>query len=344
MTSTARSGDGHSYGWINYDLIQSGRHDPQANLYGGEDRFWISPEGSQFSFFFPPGVPLELAHWRCPELIDTAAFPVTRQSPTSLTVAREGVLTNYQGHSFAMRMERTVTLLSSAEIRHALPADPPAELRVVAHESNNRLQNVGEQPWTASRGLPAIWMLGMNKPGPRAAMIIPFRPGPESELGPKVTTDYFGPIDERRLRVDVERNLMIFSGDGNYRSKLGVSQRRAVDWLGSWDPDVGALTLVQFTLPPRSAHGYTQNLWRVLPDPYSGDVINCYNDGPNELGGRLGPFYELETLSPALALPPRGDYVHCHRTFHWEGPREALEAWAQKLWQISLAELSLPNW
>ena len=57
MTSTARGLKGRSYGWINHDLIASKEIQKQMNAYGGEDRFWLGPEGGQFSLFFKKGDP-----------------------------------------------------------------------------------------------------------------------------------------------------------------------------------------------------------------------------------------------------------------------------------------------
>src|SRR5215217_2925227 len=47
MTTTARGDSGSSYGWINRDLIASGKILPHMNAFGGEDRFWMGPEGGQ---------------------------------------------------------------------------------------------------------------------------------------------------------------------------------------------------------------------------------------------------------------------------------------------------------
>src|SRR6266478_258255 len=44
MTSTEKGDSGTSYGWINYDLISSGKKRKQFNPIGGEERFWIGPE------------------------------------------------------------------------------------------------------------------------------------------------------------------------------------------------------------------------------------------------------------------------------------------------------------
>src|SRR5436309_3173320 len=57
MTSTATGMGGLSFGWINRDLISSGGKRPHINAYGGEDRFWLGPEGGQFSIFFAKGDP-----------------------------------------------------------------------------------------------------------------------------------------------------------------------------------------------------------------------------------------------------------------------------------------------
>ncbi len=56
MTSTAKGMSGMSFGWLNYKLIASGENAPHFNNYGGEERFWLGPEGGQFSVFFKPGV------------------------------------------------------------------------------------------------------------------------------------------------------------------------------------------------------------------------------------------------------------------------------------------------
>jgi hypothetical protein len=79
-------------------------------------------------------------------------------------------------------------------------------------------------------------------------------------------------------------------------------------------------------------------MWEKQEEPYGGDVVNAYNDGPTEPGKpSLGGFYELETSSPAAALGPRQSLVHTHRTFHFVGPREVLEPIARRLLGVSLA-------
>src|SRR5688572_10142453 len=45
ITTTSGSLDATSYGWINYELIGSGKVDSQFCPVGGEERFWLGPEG-----------------------------------------------------------------------------------------------------------------------------------------------------------------------------------------------------------------------------------------------------------------------------------------------------------
>jgi hypothetical protein len=51
MTSTSGGNAGLSFGWVNHDLIASGKQSEHMNAFGGEDRFWLGPEGGQFQSF-----------------------------------------------------------------------------------------------------------------------------------------------------------------------------------------------------------------------------------------------------------------------------------------------------
>ena len=64
MTSTAQGLAGASFGWLNRDLIASAELRPHINAFGGEDRFWMGPEGGQFAIFFAAGDPFDLEHWQ----------------------------------------------------------------------------------------------------------------------------------------------------------------------------------------------------------------------------------------------------------------------------------------
>ncbi|MBT8185167.1 MAG: hypothetical protein KJN76_10015, partial [Eudoraea sp.] len=74
MTSTANGPEGQSFGWINYDLIASGERLEHFNPLGGEERFWLGPEGGQFSIYFKPGTAFEFNNWYVPKELDTESF------------------------------------------------------------------------------------------------------------------------------------------------------------------------------------------------------------------------------------------------------------------------------
>ena len=60
MTSTTGGSDAPSFGWLGRAAIESGKNQPHMNVFGGEDRFWLGPEGGQFALYFKPGDPFDL--------------------------------------------------------------------------------------------------------------------------------------------------------------------------------------------------------------------------------------------------------------------------------------------
>ena len=175
-------------------------------------------------------------------------------------------------------------------------------MRAVAFESTNTVTNAGQEAWRPKSGLVSVWILGMFKPSPETTIAIPFAPGPESALGAVVNDSYFGKVPGDRLVI--KEPVIFFRGDGQYRSKIGLSPSRALPVAGSFDAGARVLTLVQYTRPAE-ATDYVNSMWEIQREPYKGDVINSYNDGPPGPGKPpLGPFYQLETSSPALSLSP----------------------------------------
>ena len=82
-------------------------------------------------------------------------------------------------------------------------------------------------------------------------------------------------------------------------------------------------------------------MWEMQREPFKGDVVNSYNDGPPAPGKPpLGPFYELETSSPALRLSPAQQHTHVHRTFHLVGPEADLDRIASATLGVGLADLT----
>jgi len=338
MTSTTRGEAGPSFGWINRELVASGKRDPHFNPYGGEDRFWLGPEGGQFAIFFKKGDPFDLAHWYTPPAIDTEAFPVASEAGDRVSFRKPMSLRNYSGTAFELRVDRTVRLLAAAEAFKELGLTETSGLEAVAYESENRIENTGKAAWRKETGLLSVWILGMFNPTPATTVVVPFRPGAEGSLGPIVNDAYFGKVPADRLAV--KEGVLFFRGDGKHRSKIGIPPRRALSVLGSYDAGGRVLTLVQFTLPD-GATDYVNSMWEIQKHPFAGDAVNSYNDGPAGPGTQgLGPFYELESSSPALPLRPGASYTHIHSTFHFQGPHEELDKIAVRALGVNLFQIN----
>ncbi len=337
MTSTAGGPDGWSLGWINEELIASGETLEHINPYGGEDRFWLGPEGGQYAVFFEGGAPFDLKHWQTPPLIDTEPFDLVEADAGRAVFRRRSSLNNRADFTFDLQIDRTVRLLAAEEVAERLGLDVPELVDLVAFETANRVSNVGETPWTKDAGLLSIWILGMFPPSPGATAVIPFEPGPEEALGPIVNDAYFGTVPPDRLVI--EEDVLFFRADGQHRSKIGIPPRRARPACGSYDPQRRVLTLVWLTIP-EGATEYVNSMWEIQDQPFAGDVVNSYNDGPPGPGAKpLGPFYELESSSPALALRPGESHEHVHRTAHFQGSDEALDPIARAVLGVGIAEI-----
>jgi hypothetical protein len=337
MTSTADGEAGLSFGWINRELIASGKVQPHINVFGGEDRFWLGPEGGQFSIFFAKGAKFEFADWQTPAAIDTLPFKVASTAPDRAAFAAAFALTNYSGTRFDLAVHREVRLLGAAAAWEQLKLKPARNVSLVAFETDNKITNAGQSPWKKETGLLSIWILGMYNPSPSATVVVPINSGSEAKLGVKVTSGYFGTVPPDRLVV--KDKVIYFSADGKYRSKIGINSKRSTAVLGSYDADNKVLTIVQFT-QPAGVTDYVNSLWKLQDNPYGGDAANSYNDGPPAPGAKpLGPFFELESSSPAAALAPGASLSHIHRTIHLRGPEPALNRVARATLGVSIADI-----
>ena len=337
MTSTAEGTEGLSFGWINRELIASGKTVEHINVYGGEDRFWIGPEGGQFSIFFKKGVPFDLENWFTPASIDTEPFELVSKSKSRAILKKDMQLENYSRTIFNLRVDREIRVLERSEALNALGIAPAKTVKIVAFESNNTMTNTGTKAWDKETGLLSIWILGMFNPSPATTVVVPFNVGTEDELGPIVNDAYFGKVPANRLVV--KDGVLFFSGDGQYRSKIGLSPQRVRPIAGSYDAVNKVLTIVQYN-KPQTAADYVNSMWELQDEPYKGDVVNSYNDGPAEPGAKpLGPFYELETSSPAAALKPDEAVSHIHRTYHLQGPESDLDTIAKATLGVTIAEI-----
>ena len=349
MTSTCGGLEGLSFGFINDEYITAGKPNRHFDNYGAEERLWLSPEGGQFSLWFEPGKPQNLDNWFTPPAFNEGAWKVVSAADPQagappLRMATTMKLQNTSGTQFHLDVSRGVRLLGHSDLKKMLGESAAkkiaaAGVKSVAYETDNRLTNRGAD-MTCEKGLVSIWILGMMNSGPQTVVIVPYKPGSEAELGHVVKSDYFGAVPAERLRTLPEAVLL--RADGNYRSKIGISQQRARNVVGSIDFQNNVLTLVNFSMPADPTKKlYMNNQWGgPSAEPYKGDVVNSYNDGPLAPGKKgLGPFYEVESLSPAKALKTGESLSHQHRTIHIQADPATLADLAKEVLGVDLEKV-----
>lgn len=334
MTSTTGGDNGTSYGWINYDFINSGEVSPQFNPFGGEERFWIGPEGGPFSWYFASDQEQVYANWKVPSVIDTDPFDLVESSEEMASFSKEFTITNASGHYFTVRVDRKIRLLDEGEVKALLGTEIPAGVKLLGYATQNTLTNVGSNPWTKETGLPSVWLLCSFNPTPTTTVFIPYDKAFE---GVPVKDDYFGKVPSDRLITD--DGMVYFKIDGEYRSKIGLPPGASLGLCGSYDRQAGVLNILKYNRPEGNPP-YVNGQWGPQEDPFNGDAVNSYNDGPTETGFVQGPFFEIETSSPGAALAPGESLTHTQYTFHLEGGHDLLSGIAKAACGADLDKVS----
>ena len=336
FTSTANGLEGNSHGFVNYKFFDAGIVDEHMNGYGGENRFWLGPEGGRYSVYFAPGTEQVYENWHTPKPIDIEAWELETATDAEALFTKEMEVVNYQGTALKIGAERRIKLLSREQSSRELGLSLPREMKMVAYSTENRITNRNDFAWNEETGTVCIWMLDMFNPSEEAVTIIPYHRGNEEELGTVVTSDYFGEIPAERL-VD-EEGVIFFKTDGKARGKLGMNARRTKGIAANYDPIGGRLTLMTFTVAPDAT--YLNQEWNPEKDPLKGDALNAYNDGPLEDGSIMGPFLELESCSPAAFLESGETLTHRHTLYHFTGDRTTLSPIAEQLLGVSLDRIT----
>jgi|688.fasta_scaffold229397_2 hypothetical protein len=335
MTSTSDGEKGLSYGWINHDLIATGAFSEHFTALGGEERFWLGPEGGQFSLFFKKGSDFTFNNWYVPKAIDSEAFNLIFSTNTEAKFEKTMQIENYSGTRFDLKINRTISLLDQKTIGQLLGIELSSAIRSVGFQSENVLTNIGSKGWEKQSGLLSMWILSMLQSNDQTNVVMPYKKGDSLSLGKIVTDDYFGKLTSDRLKIG--DGYLLFKADAKQRSKIGVSPKRALPIAGSYDAKNKVLTIAQFTLSD-GLTDYVNSAWKLQDNPFEGDAVNAYTDGPID-GKQMGKFYELESSSPALSLAPMKNAKHIHRTIHLSGSTVKLNEISKKLFGLELDQM-----
>lgn len=334
MTSTTGGENGRSYGWINHKFIASGEVNPQFNSFGGEERFWIGPEGGPFSWYFKPGDEQVYANWLVPKIIDTEAFELCSASADSAVLEKHACLQNASGNEFKMGLKRVVRLEDAACVL-GLEGGMPEGVSALAYSTSNSICNEGDAAWDKRSGMPSVWLLGCFTPTPTTTVFIPYNPDYQGRI---VKDDYFGELPQDR--ISVRDGFVFFKIDGQFRSKIGLPAGSAMGLVGSYDSAGKVLNILKYSSPEGDCD-YVNSQWGAQENNFGGDVVNSYNDGPTETGTIMGPFYEIETSSPAAALAPGQTLTHVQYTIHIEGSEQDLDTITKAVFGIGIKKIAL---
>ena len=331
FTSTAEGIAGKSFGWVNYKAFDEPVNN-HMNAYGGEDRLWLGPEGGKFSLYFAKGAEMVFDNWHTPAGIDSEPWQLNSSSDKKVSMSKEMQLVNYAGTPLNIGISREVKILENAEINAVLGIEIPADVNTVGFATINQIKNNGANAWTETTGAPCIWMLDMFMPSEKCTIVIPYN---DSVSGKVATTDYFGEIEKERIVY--KNGVLFFKADGKSRGKLGIPPARAKNMAGSYDALNKVLTITKFTVYNNKK--YLNQEWNTSKDPFSGDAVNAYNDGPLQDGSQMGPFYEIESVAPPAFLKPGETQTHHHDVFHFTGNEQALNSISLKLLGVGIDEI-----
>lgn len=332
FTSTANGINGKSFGWINYKAFSAKPLNPHMNAYGGEDRLWLGPEGGKFALFFKPGTKMEIANWHTPAAIDNEEWKLVSNTDKKASLTKFASMLNYAGTPLTLSINRNIQILEVADVKQMLGIDINDKIKYVAFKTTNTIVNKGNKAWDKHSGAPCLWNLDMFSPSAKTVIIILYD---NDATGKIATTDYFGEIPKDRIKFS--NGILLFKADGKYRGKLGIPPNRAKTIAGSYDGQHNVLTITLFDMDAKAT--FLNQEWKTDKDPFSGDAINAYNDGHLADGTQMGPFYEIESVSPAAFLKPNEKLLHKHSVFHFTGDKAELNKIALKTLGISLGDI-----
>jgi hypothetical protein len=315
MGTTTGGENGIFGGFIDEQAFLEGMKDFWDN-WGGEERYWIGPEGGQFGLMFKDRCEC-FAHYNVHEGFNRTPYKVVEVSPkgTSITMRCRMRLKNKIGTRFHVEVTRRITFLDDCPFTNGCGE----AVSFVGFQSESSLRNIGERPFTRESGALTQWHIGQFPVGEHIIGIVPFRTA--DRTSPPVREDYFkdfclgGAMPANRYSL--LNNCALFKADGRVRTKIGQNCSRATGRLGSYNLESNELIMLDYDFYPQ--FDYAASYWYEQPQPYDGDVISFSAEGPDQPDGPIGRCYELEALSPALFLAPGESFTWRTRTLHLTG-------------------------
>lgn len=344
LTSTFGGVEGPSLGWINHELLADNKIGLQTYQVGGEDRFWVGPQGGDYSIFFPQGTAYSTENWRAPAGLSLDPWKLVASSKTQAKFEKNADFENAKGQRFVVRAEREITVLNRSQVSEILGIEIPSTVKLVAFQSFNKLTNLGKSKWDIKSGMLNISVQSCFNANKRVRVFIPYKPGEVSQLGEIVRDSMLDASASGDGRLLVDPSYICFNTDGKKMSGIGVSGKRSEGIVLSYDAKNNLLTVILYIKPADSNRAYLRNSWRGKGSRFDGDAISVYNNGPlAKTSVEADPFYEISTHSPALSLDAGKSQFHIQRTFHFSGSEYDLGLISYKLTGIAIGQLRGDN-
>ncbi len=302
--------DGVFGGFVDARAFREGMRDIWDN-WGGEERYWLCPEGGQFGLMFQ-GRANTFENYTVQPGINRQRYEVVEcaREANSVTMRAAFEMVNAAGTQFQVESTRRITALEDCPYAAA-----SAAVAAAGFQSESTLVNTGGEPWTRATGCLAHWHLGQFLPGPETVVIIPYRQGPTPD--PPVREDYFREFcPGGRMapeRYSIRDGFVLFKADGRFRTKIGQNRSRATGLMASYNLATNEMIVLDYDFYPHLE--YAASYWYEQPEPFEGDCMSFSAEGPD------GRCYELEAISPALFLSPGASFTFRTRTMHLRGPR-----------------------
>lgn len=339
LTSTFNGEDSPSIGWIDRALMADEKHDLSTGQSGGEDRFWVGPQGGDFSVFFPDGAAQNEENWRIPAALASEPWTLTARTRTQAKFEKSAEFKNFKGNVLKVKAEREVSFIPRADAAKILGIEIPDSVKMVAFQSLNKLTNAGEGAWSPQNGMLNISVQSCFNANPGVRVFLPYKPGDASKLGDVVRDNlYESAYTEGGRRVLTPEYVSVLA-DGKSMSGMGISPLRSEGIVLSYDSHNNILTVILY-IKPSGRRAYLANSWRRPSRPFDGDAVSVYNNGsPARTSLSAQKYYEVSTYSPALNLGAGKSQFHLQRTFHFSGSEYDLGLIAYKLADISIGQL-----
>lgn len=332
ICSSCNGETGQKNGWIAKEFYENRNFD--LNNIGGEDRLWIGPLGSQFSFYYQQISPLNEANWKVPGDLSLGGFIVKSQTNSKISMHRSIQLKNFIGTEFTLDIERDLSILEKRKIEKNLSINLSPSVDYVGFESKNTLTNSGKIKHVKETGLVSLWSAGMFQGTDDTYVLIPL----DKNIHKDSLYASMGKLSEDRFRII--DGILLFKVDGRYRSKIGIPSKIAPTRYGCYSKSMARLTIVEFQWD--SEGSYSKTGPEFQKEPFVGEAIPIYNNGPMDLTiSEDSSFYELESLSSMKELSPEESIEHVHTVYHFSAEFQELQILSQMLLGFDLTKIEL---